>query len=585
MSRRRPRNRALPENDAALAGLLFALDPHASGGVRLRGLHGADRRHWLDKVRSLGPADSPFRKVPVNVSEERLLGGLDFATTIAAGKPVFTSGLLENTDGGVLVVSMAERISDSAAAIIGAGLDAGEVRIERDGIARIRRSRFGVIALDEGLDDDEQVSAALDERLSFTVDLARLAPGELQFGGWTADDIAAARRRFESVRSRPERLETLCRVAAAFGIASLRAEIFALRAARGITALRGGRVISESDAAIAARLVFPQRARVLPLPPEAEADPPPPETDRDDSTAEGEGSNEQSLADDVLVEAIAASLPPDVLAMLTRQSGARRRRSSAGRSDTRSKSRRRGRPIGTRPTDAIAGQRLNILATLKAAAPWQGVRRQASTRHRRLELRKEDLHVTRFKERVEMTIVFVVDASGSQAAQRLAEVKGAIEILLNDCYVRRDQVALIAFRGSDAEMLMPPTRSLARARRLLAALPGGGGTPLAAGIDAARELAESIVRQGRIPAIVLLTDGRANVSRDREPGAERAGEEALAAARLLADCGADTLLIDTSRRPRPRASELADAMHARYLPLPRADAETLSATVQRGVAA
>ena len=106
MSRRRPRNRALPENDAALAGLLFALDPHASGGVRLRGLHGADRRHWLDKVRSLGPADSPFRKVPVNVSEERLLGGLDFATTIAAGKPVFTSGLLENTDGGVLVVSM-----------------------------------------------------------------------------------------------------------------------------------------------------------------------------------------------------------------------------------------------------------------------------------------------------------------------------------------------------------------------------------------------------------------------------------------------------------------------------------------------
>jgi magnesium chelatase subunit D len=287
----------------------------------------------------------------------------------------------------------------------------------------------------------------------------------------------------------------------------------------------------------------------------------------------------------MLVEAVAASLPPDLLAMLNRQSGPRRRRAAGGRSDTRSRSKRRGRPIGIKPTDDLGGQRLNVLATLKAAAPWQGLRGQSASDQRRLQIRKEDLHVTRFKERVETTIVFVVDASGSQAAQRLAEVKGAIEILLNDCYVRRDQVALIAFRGTEAEIVLPPTRSLARARRLLAALPGGGGTPLAAGIDAARELADNITRQGRIAAVVLLTDGRANITRERKPGAEQAEEEALAAGRLLAMTGVDAMLVDTSRRPRPRASQLAEAMRARYIPLPRADAETLSATVQREVAA
>ena len=484
-----------------------------------------------------------------------------------------------------MVLSMAERVSGSTAAIIGAALDAGEVRIERDGIARTSLARFGVVALDEGLEEDEQVPEALLERCAFTVDLSTLDIGELKFGGWTSADVAAARRRLAGIRVRPDRVESLCHAAAAFGIASLRAETFALRAARGIAALRGGRAVTEEDAASAARLVLPQRARRLPVPPEAEPEAPPPDPPADESSSDREGSDKQSLADDVLVEAVAAALPPDLLALLSRQTAPRRRRASAGRSDSRSKSKRRGRPIGPKPTDSVAGQRLNVLATLKAAAPWQSLRRRDSRTAGRLELRKEDLHVTRFRERVEMTIVFAVDASGSQAAQRLAEVKGAIEILLNDCYVRRDQVALIAFRGSDADVLLPPTRSLARARRMLAALPGGGGTPLAAGIDAARELAEGVVRQGRVPAVVFLTDGRANVSRACEPGAEQASEDALAAAKLLAVSGVETLLIDTSRRPRPRASELANAMHARYMPLPRADAETLSATVQRGIAA
>jgi magnesium chelatase subunit D len=181
---------------------------------------------------------------------------------------------------------------------------------------------------------------------------------------------------------------------------------------------------------------------------------------------------------------------------------------------------------------------------------------------------------------METTTLFVVDASGSQAARRLAEVKGAIEILLNDCYVRRDQVGMIAFRGEEAETILPPTRALARARRSLAALPGGGGTPLAAGLDAARELAESVAHHGRVPAIVLMTDGRANISTDRSARVEQAEKDALRAAERIREAGFRSLLVDTSRRPRPRARAIADAMGARYVPLPRADAASISATVQ-----
>ncbi len=91
---------------------------------------------------------------------------------------------------------------------------------------------------------------------------------------------------------------------------------------------------------------------------------------------------------------------------------------------------------------------------------------------------------------------------------RLGEAKGAVEMLLADCYVRRDEVALIAFRGAGADLLLPATRSLTRAKRSLAALPGGGGTPLASGLAAAESLAEEVRRKGRTPTLVVITDGR-----------------------------------------------------------------------------
>jgi magnesium chelatase subunit D len=236
---------------------------------------------------------------------------------------------------------------------------------------------------------------------------------------------------------------------------------------------------------------------------------------------------------------------------------------------------------------------LNLLATLTAAAPWQPVRRRAASNGdretgpgvpRRIEVRPDDFRIVRFRQRTETSIVFAVDASGSAALNRLGEAKGAVELLLADCYVRRDHVALIAFRGCEATLLLPPTRSLARAKRSLAGLPGGGATPLAAGIDAAAILADTERRRGRTPVIVLLTDGRANMTRDGTGGRRLAETEALVSARAPRDAGFTVLLVDTSPRPNPFARTLADVMDARYLPLPRADASTLSRAV-RSVAA
>jgi magnesium chelatase subunit D len=199
-------------------------------------------------------------------------------------------------------------------------------------------------------------------------------------------------------------------------------------------------------------------------------------------------------------------------------------------------------------------------------------------------VRRDDFRVAVRKPRTRATAVFAVDASGSSAFNRLAEAKGAIELLLAECYVRRDRVALLAFRGREASLLLEPTRSLARAKRSLASLPGGGPTPLAAGIEAAARLADGLRRRGDAPTLVILTDGGANVSRGGATGRAGAQDDALAAAKGLRAAGLPALLVDISPRGQPLARALADAMGARYLPLPRADAAALSAAVRAGMA-
>jgi magnesium chelatase subunit D len=161
----------------------------------------------------------------------------------------------------------------------------------------------------------------------------------------------------------------------------------------------------------------------------------------------------------------------------------------------------------------------------------------------------------------------------------LNEAKGAIEILLGEAYARRDHVALIAFRGVTAEVLLPPTRSLVQTKRRLASLPGGGGTPLAAGINAAIDLAEQARKRGQTPTVVTLTDGRTNVALDGTANRISAAADATTAAKRLSASQIDAIMIDTGQRPEQALQSLAKTMGAHYIPLPRADAKSLSATV------
>lgn len=582
--------------DAGLAAALFAIDPHGLGGVRLRGGPGAARDAWLAALRAWLPAGSPLRRLPANITDERLLGGLDLTATLQAGRPVVQRGLLAECDGGVVLAAMAERLPGSTAAKLCAVLDRGEVVAARDGISLREPAAIGVVLLDEGLTAEEVPPPALCDRLAFELDLTavRIAHDFNPLDQWamSVNDVVAARRLLATVTIDDASVQAICGTALALGVPSMRAAQLAVRAARVLAALDGRSAVDEDDASAAARLVLGPRATQVPAEPPPEDEPPPeeeqpPEPPEPPETPEDEPPPQEEIGEleDRVLEATLAALPPGLLLAL--QSGLAKRggAQSAGRRGAEQGAALRGRPAGVRRGLPRGGARLDLIATLRTAAPWQRLRHLERQRAQpgvpaRLEVRADDCHVKRFKERAATTTVFVVDASGSAALNRLAEAKGAVESLLAECYIRRDQVAVVAFRGRAAEVLLPPTRSLVRAKRSLAGLPGGGGTPLAAGLEAARLVVEGALRRGESPLLVLLTDGRANIARDGSPGRERAEEEALTVARQVRLLGVKALVIDTSPRPQPQGARLAIEMAARYLPLPYADAGGLVQAVR-----
>jgi len=608
--------------EAATVAALFAVDPVGLGGVAVRAPAGALRAGWLVLLRGLLPAGTPLRRVPLNTSDTALLGGLDLGATLQSGRPVVLHGLLAQADGGVLLLAMAERMGAAAATRFCAALDTQTVQLQRDGLATQHPARLGLVALDEGIGEDEQMPPALRDRMAFSLVLDSAATAE-DGPDWSAPEVLHARARLPQVVLDDEGVQALCAAAQALGIDSLRAPLLAARAARAAAALAGCDTVEEEHIAVAARLVLAPRATRLPPPsaddaapqdapadapddgsepppldtqasppPEPEAsEAPPPDKDAPQPSAPTDEDSEDPVAgsetlDERILDAALAALPAGLLASLKISQLSRAKTPSAGSAGAAQHSALRGRPIGARKGEPRAGQRLNVLETLRAAAPWQKLRQLAGQERgvaptpRRIQVRKEDFHVARFRQLGQATTVFVVDASGSSAMNRLAEAKGAVELLLADCYVRRDSVAMLAFRGKAAELLLPPTRSLARAKRSLAGLPGGGGTPLASAMDAALTLAEQIRRKGETPILVLLTDGRGNIARDGTPGRAQATLDSQAAAAALRLAGITALLVDTSAQPHPAAQQLARTMGAQYLALPYAGAQAVSQAVR-----
>ncbi len=567
--------------DATLAATLFAVDPPGLGGVVIRGPPGPVRDGWLSMTASFFETGAPIRRLPCHIGDDRLLGGLDLAATLAAGKAVVMRGLLAACDGGVLIVPLAERLDAGQAARLATVVDDHEICLERDGFASRWPARLGIVALDEGLTPEERTPPALLDRLAFNIDLAA-ADGRWIFQpDFDAAGVARARSllaRFETTDAAI--VEALCATASSLGVQGVRAPILALRAARAIAALNGRRGIEPHDAALAARLVLVPRATQLP----EDAS-----TAREDDTdlsgsqpspdnKDEAGATEQVAAPlhdtEMVIEAIKAALPEDLLAQI--RFNARAKAGGPGRrgNGALAKSARGGRPLGTWAGLPGPHARLSLIDTLRAAAPWQKLRR-GEARSARLLIRREDLHVRRFGQRKQATTIFAVDASGSTAFQRLAEAKGAVELLLAKAYVSRARVALIAFRGTEAEVLLPPTRSLTRAKKQLSDLPGGGGTPLAAGITAAMRMALYESARDQTPMIVFLSDGQANVDLNGRGGRAAAEHDATLACEQLRQSGIAAVFVDTSSRPRSDGDRFALAMGAVYAPLPYLDAQSV----------
>ena len=219
--------------------------------------------------------------------------------------------------------------------------------------------------------------------------------------------------------------------------------------------------------------------------------------------------------------------------------------------------------------------RLDLLATLRHAAPLQRIR-APHAQGDRLRLRSEDFHTRRYAQKSASCLILALDASGSSAMQRLAQAKGAVELLLARSYARRDSVCVIGFRGARAECLLAPTRSLVRAKRALAGLPGGGGTPLASALELSLVQAQRLQREGHTPLLVVLSDGRANVTLAGVGGRQQAQEQAMAASQRWAQTGFAALWIDTAMQPEAQAQALAAQMQARYLPMPHVQAQRLA---------
>ena len=551
--------------DALIATRLCAIDP-ALGGMIVRG--GGDARDaLLRELRDAMPDGAPMRRIPSHIDDESLLGGIDLTATLALGKAITRVGLLEQANGGMVVIPMAERLPDAIAGRIAAAMDTGEVLVERDGSAMRGPARFVLVALDDGIEPEERPATALAERAAFWIDLTDFRGPIPAFPALTDGEAVPW----------PNAIDTIAATAAALGIDSARPALFALRAARALAHLKDREWVTWDDLAFAARMVLSPRATRFPAPPEppeAEAEPPPPPPDSNDGDQE---TGEPGPVEDLVLEAALAAIPKDILARIA-DGGAKRARTNAmrGKGAAR-KSALRGRPMGALAGVPGGGRRLSVIDTLRAAAPWQKLRGASG----RVVIRRDDLRVRRYQTRAEVLTIFAVDASGSAAVARLAEAKGAVELLLAEAYVKRAYVALVAFRGTTAELLLPPTRSLTRARRMLAELPGGGGTPLAAGLAAARDLAEAARARGRTPFVIVLTDGRANIAADGRAVRANAEADATAEAKAIRAAGIPAAFVDTSARPRPEGAALAAAMGARYLPLPRADSTAMHAAISR----
>lgn len=579
-----PFSAVVGHDDAKLALLLAAIDP-AIGGVLLRGQKGSAKTTLARGLAALLRGDAPFVDLPLGATEDRLIGTLDLGAVLTGDGRRFEPGLLAAAHGGVLYVDEVNLLPDHLVDVLLDVAASGVNRVEREGISHEHAARFVLIGSmnpEEGelrpqlLDrfglavevttstDPVDRAEAVRRRVAFDADpaaVARLhAPADQELSAHLADTCPARVPDALLVR-----IGALC---AAAGVDGLRADLVISRAAAALAGWNGHDEATADDVRRVAPMALAHRRRRTPFdePREDGLDDALDALDQPDN-ADDHGASET----DAERVAIPDRPPQQVVPLRASRAAAEAtgRRSPGGGS--------RGRLVGNRVPDGPIGS-VAVTATARAVAERRARDPDGPA------VCTEDLREARREQRTGNLLVLAVDASGSMGAPRRMEaVKGAVLGLLVDAYQRRDRVALVAFRGDGAEVLLRATGSVEVARARLADLPTGGRTPLAAGIDAALTVATSPANHGsgQRPLLVLVSDGRATAASDDDPVAAARRAAATVRARRV-----DAVVVDAENGAGRLglAAELADEMGARYLRLAELSAGALEHALREVIA-
>jgi len=558
-----PFSAVVGQEEAKLALLLAACD-HRIGGVLLRGDKGSAKTTLARGLAALLADGAPFVELPIGATEDRVVGTLDMAAALTGGEKRFEPGLLHAADGGVLYVDEINLLPDHLVDVLLDVAASGINRVEREGVSHTHPSRFVLVGsmnpeegdlrpqlLDRfGLAVDVRTPAtgpervaALRRRLDFDADPDAVtgAVGDAQ------GELAARLATWRPAMVPPEVTEAVAGICAAAGAQGLRADLTICRAAAALAGWEGRPGAGPEDVRRVAPLALAHRARRDPL------DPPGHDRDRlEQALAEHlEGPDpDPGRPDEPKVvppeQGVAPALPPPP-ARSAPDAGPPGRRDPAGGP--------RGRLVGDRapdgPITAVA-----VGATVRRAVAR---RAEAGPEAATALVAPVDLRQAVHEQRTGTLVVLAVDASGSMGtARRMEAAKGAAIALLRDAYQRRDQVALVAFRGEGADVLLRPTSSVEVARARLAELPTGGRTPLAAGLRTALDLA---VREGQASArralLVVVTDGRATSA----TGGADPLEAASAAALEIRRRGVAAVVIDAEPAGEGSGPRLGLAAH------------------------